>query len=1006
MKADNTRDTFDRTKHYSGVRMQQGRVQTDADWNEQIDLAEDRIETEAGHVIGACGAPIHDAGFALVLPKGRGLEIGAGAYYVDGILCRNEAQVPIGQQPDLPAAQIVRAGNAWVTLDKAPDGVYLAWLDVWMRHLTALEDPAIREVALGGPDTATRAKTVWQVRLFQAAAGVGCLTDVPAWDQLVAPSTGKLSARATPDPKSTDPCIVAPGAGYRRLENQLYRVEIHQGGVLGKATFTWSRDNGSIVTAWQKKTGDDLTVASLGRDPVLGFAAGGWVELTDGDRELTGQPGTLVRLKDARGQTLTIDPATATGTVDLADFPNGPKVRRWDGDGETVVRNVFLPLEDGVEVRFAAGTYATGDYWLIPARTATADVEWPLGAGKNPLPQPARGIRHHVCRLAMVELQAGKWEVLSDCRNLFPPLTELTALSYVSGDGQEAAPDFADLTKTLPLPQPLVAGIANGGLPVQGATVRFTVTVGSGIILPGGGKTFETTTDTQGLASCAWQLDSTTPSQQVLAELLDAAGKRLHLPVLFTANLSEASLVAYDPKDCKELADAKVKTVQDAITTLCKLEHQEQECEVVVGPGQRFEQLDTAITTLLAEGRKVLCICLLPGDYGLANGLVLADPTQVLRLSIHGCGRGSRILPQKQLSFSSLAAFTLREVEVSFFSAVPSAIVLANCVEVEVSSCHFFGQDSSPLLTIGGAQRVRFTNNHVESYTRASIDRRTTIFASVPEIAFLAQPGAGAPPAGRLAAAADTLAARPKSEVTGIVKSLNATLKQTDAPLSPTETQGVQGVLATLGTAGQAPNRDNLVKAFSDIAIFFPLVPMTAVVLLDGAADATFASNTITGTFGLYGDPGADPQPLTPDEQGMLIKRKGELKFTTQNGALWLRGNRLTRVGLAVKMFKQIQAWLVPTNSAQPPPLDQLFRTLFMTESVVESGGDFWLAAGIRLTTNDFADRAQDAGVAIAESAFYLGNSASNDIRLFSASHGQQQTTPNAVNLTINIVLL
>ena len=35
MKGDFTRDTFDRTKHYSRVLMQQGRVTLDADWNEQ-----------------------------------------------------------------------------------------------------------------------------------------------------------------------------------------------------------------------------------------------------------------------------------------------------------------------------------------------------------------------------------------------------------------------------------------------------------------------------------------------------------------------------------------------------------------------------------------------------------------------------------------------------------------------------------------------------------------------------------------------------------------------------------------------------------------------------------------------------------------------------------------------------------------------------------------------------------------------------------------------------------
>ena len=34
---DLTRSTFRAYRHYSGVRMQQGRVQLDADWNEQLD---------------------------------------------------------------------------------------------------------------------------------------------------------------------------------------------------------------------------------------------------------------------------------------------------------------------------------------------------------------------------------------------------------------------------------------------------------------------------------------------------------------------------------------------------------------------------------------------------------------------------------------------------------------------------------------------------------------------------------------------------------------------------------------------------------------------------------------------------------------------------------------------------------------------------------------------------------------------------------------------------------
>ena len=44
MKGDFTRDLFDPTKHYSGVLMQQGRVQLDADWNEQDSIQRNRTD--------------------------------------------------------------------------------------------------------------------------------------------------------------------------------------------------------------------------------------------------------------------------------------------------------------------------------------------------------------------------------------------------------------------------------------------------------------------------------------------------------------------------------------------------------------------------------------------------------------------------------------------------------------------------------------------------------------------------------------------------------------------------------------------------------------------------------------------------------------------------------------------------------------------------------------------------------------------------------------------------
>src|SRR4051794_29288831 len=66
MKADLSRNTFARASHYSSVRLQQGRIITDADWNEQADLTRYRAERQARDTIGACGAPADAAGFGLI----------------------------------------------------------------------------------------------------------------------------------------------------------------------------------------------------------------------------------------------------------------------------------------------------------------------------------------------------------------------------------------------------------------------------------------------------------------------------------------------------------------------------------------------------------------------------------------------------------------------------------------------------------------------------------------------------------------------------------------------------------------------------------------------------------------------------------------------------------------------------------------------------------------------------------------------------------------------------
>ena len=57
MNGDFTRLTFRPERHFSGVRLQQGRVLLDADWNEQVDIVAHRDRTAAADAFGPVGPP-------------------------------------------------------------------------------------------------------------------------------------------------------------------------------------------------------------------------------------------------------------------------------------------------------------------------------------------------------------------------------------------------------------------------------------------------------------------------------------------------------------------------------------------------------------------------------------------------------------------------------------------------------------------------------------------------------------------------------------------------------------------------------------------------------------------------------------------------------------------------------------------------------------------------------------------------------------------------------------
>ena len=614
MKGDFTRSTFKPEKHYSGVRMQQGRVQLDADFNEYVDIQSHLRRISLSDIIGLCGGPQDNAGFEIKVAA-KVLSITKGRYYVDGILCENNCEndkdVLITEQADLPGQT-----------DPAASGIYLAYLDVWQRHITTLEDKEIREVALGGPDTATRTKTVWQVKLAFVSKDIPTDANLPrcsdkvvgdVWDDIKTPS-GLLSAWAEPENDQTKPCIVPARAGYRGLENQLYRVEIHTA-ESGNETFKWSRDNGSVVFPIKEiipievdkdkgfKHKCQVTLGQLAKDKVLALKADDWVEVLSDTTELNCQPGIMA-------QVLSIQDI-GKGTIEIGSNSDilkhlneaNLKIRRWDHtdnkDGAiSINEGSSIHLENGVMIKFEkpeGAVYHTGDYWLIPARTATRDIEWPRDESKTPsvpLPQPPLGIRHHFCCLAVLSYNGAVWTRIHDCRRLFPPLTEMISFAYVSGDGQEAMPSN-------PLLRPLQVSVVNGEMRVADAKVQFKVIGGSGCLqeykndsvtpclnfTTGGSTTpIKVQTGADGIASACWRLDYTDwqhnenlQSQQVEATLieidgksmLDDAGTPFLPPIRFNANLSIASQVAYDSGGCTETQHPhNAKTVQAALDQL------------------------------------------------------------------------------------------------------------------------------------------------------------------------------------------------------------------------------------------------------------------------------------------------------------------------------------------------------------------------------------------------------------------------------------------------------
>ena len=496
---DRSRSAFYPGKHYAGVRMQQGRVLTDDDYNEGAHIQHEDQRLSRIDVIGGCGSP--DQGFTIdnaeIIDAGRGdcidFEILPGTFYVGGVRLSLEARETFRLQKD------------WLnnSFDDAPavhdsDGrIDLVYLEVWQQPVSAVEDEELFEVALGGPDTATRLRTMRRVRIYPHVETDDCTEAWEKWIDEWATGYGRwnpASHELEPDARlrvgferdgdTADLCSPFVTGGYLGAENQTIRVQL-----VDPDHFTWGFDNGApLYRVSIAEGGRRVTLQTDPKDPAHWPKAGQIVEilawsavLPNGEKlaeelmsgylsrvasDYTPETGEFVlseQLPDGFGQAWqerTDRDALRTSHFGRRESGEYFFVRVWDR-GSDRTSEPAIPLSPapvalghtGLHVTLSGSPRRAGDYWIIAARPETPDqvLAWELETQR-----PPDGIRRFYAPLALIQWRpsaSGPLEdrhSVHDCRKTFRPLTEIqTCCTYTVGDGTHSHGDFTSVQAAL-----------------------------------------------------------------------------------------------------------------------------------------------------------------------------------------------------------------------------------------------------------------------------------------------------------------------------------------------------------------------------------------------------------------------------------------------------------------------------------------------------------------------------------------------------------------------------
>ncbi|MGO9152924.1 DUF6519 domain-containing protein [Mycobacterium sp.] len=448
MATDVARLSFDPARLYRGVVPQQGRVSLEAEQNEQRVIDDEERRKEIIDIVGPAGTP--DNGYAVSKGQGPGfdLSIGHGTMYVGGWRVELDSDMDTAKQPDwLDTLQIenpVRPTREHIIL----------WLQD--TDVTAVEDPALYEVALGGPDGAARTRLLQRVKRLPTTAGTcadAAQQEHETWAQqglsfdpgtMELQSQSRLQVTWEPGSAQTDPCAPASTGGYLGAENQCIRVQITDVHADGTFNLLWGYDDASFlyrVTADKSvNPGPVLTLEQTPVDDYHRLRAGQAVQALRAAAQLTTTNGAIEGYVAALGGVPAVLSAPYDPDTKTVQFPQplgseytdpaiNPQLylRVWEEWLQNQQLNKPIALTGtGMQITITVAGNANlhlDDFWCIGVRPATPTAVYPDRYLKPA--QPPDGPHLWICPLAVISWENETFAVLEDCRNHFKPLIDV-----------------------------------------------------------------------------------------------------------------------------------------------------------------------------------------------------------------------------------------------------------------------------------------------------------------------------------------------------------------------------------------------------------------------------------------------------------------------------------------------------------------------------------------------------------------------------------------------------